>query len=96
MTVRSRRRTPVACLALALAAAACTSPEGTRMRSGGPGADPGNKRGVVQMHEGADPYWGTPRHLGENMQGPTQAGRQADRLSRDEPDASASPAQPRR
>jgi len=45
---------------LALAAlAACTSPEATRQRSGGPGADVGN-RGGIELHAGADPYAGTP------------------------------------
>jgi hypothetical protein len=45
---------------LALASlAACTSPEATRQRSGGPGADIGN-RGRVELHAGADPYARTP------------------------------------
>jgi hypothetical protein len=39
----------------------CTSPEVSRTRGGGPGADVGNKRDVVRMHEGADPYANTPR-----------------------------------
>jgi hypothetical protein len=39
---------------------ACTSPEATRTRGGGPGADIGNRGPVVQMHEGADPYYKTP------------------------------------
>ena len=41
--------------------AGCASPEATRMRGGGPGADPGNRRPVVMLHEGAEPYHGTPR-----------------------------------
>jgi hypothetical protein len=57
-------------LALGAATLACTSPEATRTRAGGPGADPGNRRGVVQLHEGADPYWKTPRHLPERMRAP--------------------------
>jgi hypothetical protein len=49
-----------AALLLALAAlAACTSPEATRQRAGGPGADVGN-RGRVELHAGADPYAKTP------------------------------------
>lgn len=39
---------------------ACASPEARRTRGGGPGADPGNRRAAVQLHAGADPYYGTP------------------------------------
>jgi hypothetical protein len=39
----------------------CTSPEATRTRAGGPGADVGNRREIVSMHDGSDPYWATPR-----------------------------------
>ena len=64
----------------ALLLAACTSPEATRVRAGGPGADVGNRSEVVRMHEGADPFWKTPR-IG--VQGPSlESARQADRLSR--------------
>ena len=38
----------------------CTSPESTRQRAGGPGADVGNRRDSVELHAGADPYWRTP------------------------------------
>jgi hypothetical protein len=56
------RRTPIAIsLALAGLLAACTSPEATRTRAGGPGADVGNRGPVVMLHDGADPYWHTPR-----------------------------------
>jgi hypothetical protein len=79
-------------LALALAAAACTSPEATRMRAGGPGADPGNRRSVVQMHEGSDPYWRTPERVARKQQAPIDTARQADRLSRGQSDPAASPA----
>jgi hypothetical protein len=48
----------IALLALT-ALAACTSPEATRQRAGGPGADVGN-RGAVELHAGADPYAKTP------------------------------------
>jgi hypothetical protein len=48
-------------LAVLLAAlSACTSPEATRQRAGGPGADVGNRRDPVELHAGADPYWRTP------------------------------------
>ena len=87
----SRERSLAIVLALGLAAAACTSPEATRQRSGGPGADPGNRRGVVQMHEGSDPYWKTPRRLPGRQQAPTVTARQADRLGRGQADPAASP-----
>ena len=48
-------------LALAMmGAVACSSPEATRSRGGGPGGDVGNHGAVVQMHEGARPFYGTP------------------------------------
>lgn len=43
--------------------AACTSPEATRQRAGGPGADVGNRRDPVELHAGADPYYRTPYAL---------------------------------
>jgi hypothetical protein len=65
----------------ALALAACTSPEAERTRGGGPGADIGNRGNPVVMHEGSQPYAGTPRLI------PTEApslegARQARQLSR--------------
>ncbi|HET7344143.1 MAG TPA: hypothetical protein VFL90_21950 [Methylomirabilota bacterium] len=81
-------------VALGLGAAACTSPEATRMRAGGPGADPGNRGRVVRMHEGSRPYWRTPRRVASDQQGPLAPARQADRLSRggqSEPAASPAP-----
>lgn len=53
-------RTAVLVLALAWGAAACERPENERVRGGGPGADPGNRDLVVEIHEGALPYWETP------------------------------------
>jgi hypothetical protein len=48
-------------LAMLLAVVAgCTSPEATRQRAGGPGADVGNRGESVELHAGADPYWRTP------------------------------------
>lgn len=44
----------------AVLVAACTSPEATRERGGGPGADPGNRPVQVLMHEGSRQYWQTP------------------------------------
>jgi hypothetical protein len=49
-------------LAALAALAACTSPEATRQRAGGSGADVGN-RGRVELHEGSRPYAGTPTVL---------------------------------
>jgi len=40
--------------------AACASPEATRNRGGGPGADPGNHGLIVQLHAGAKMYYRTP------------------------------------
>jgi hypothetical protein len=65
---------------LVLAVAACTSPESTRARGGGPGADTGNRGEVVLMHEGARPYHGTPRLAG-GQPPPLQGARQAHQLS---------------
>jgi hypothetical protein len=42
-----------------IALVGCTSPEATRQRAGGPGADVGN-RGPVELHAGARPYAKTP------------------------------------
>jgi hypothetical protein len=51
----------VTSLALAGLLAGCGSPEATRTRAGGRGADVGNRGPVVVFHDGADPYWHTPR-----------------------------------
>jgi hypothetical protein len=41
----------------------CRSPESTRARGGGAGADVGNHpRGAVQIHAGAEMYYGTRTH----------------------------------
>lgn len=51
----------IALLLLTLGAAAgCRSPEATRVRGGGPGADIGNRNPVVEMHAGSRPYYETP------------------------------------
>ncbi len=58
-------------LAAGAALAACTSPEAGRIRGGGPGADVGNRRPVVHMHQGALPYYKTPcRTTGVKCTGP--------------------------
>jgi hypothetical protein len=58
--MRARRLLLVAALA---ALGACTSPEATRQRAGGPGADVGNRRDPIDLHAGADPYYRTPYTL---------------------------------
>lgn len=58
----------------------CTSPEATRTRGGGPGADVGNHpHGPVELHAGARMYSGTPtagKSIGERalIGGTEQAG----------------------
>ena len=48
-------------IGLFLSLAGCTSPEATRARGGGPGADVGNRGEIVEMHEGSRPFYETPR-----------------------------------
>lgn len=38
----------------------CASPEASRTRGGGPGADVGNWSRTVELHAGAEPYYHTP------------------------------------
>ena len=45
-------------LAASIALAGCESPEATRTRGGGPGADGGNRPAIVKMHEGSRQYLG--------------------------------------
>jgi hypothetical protein len=63
------------------ALAACVSPETTRTRGGGPGADVGNRGKVVEMHEGSQPFWETPQIISAKHP-PLESARQADELSR--------------
>ena len=60
---------------------ACDSPEATRTRGGGPGADVGNRGKVVEMHEGSQPFWKTPQII-TSKHPPLESARQADELSR--------------
>jgi len=72
MITRHRR-----CLALTLTVAcmaACASPEASRVRGGGPGADPGNHDLVTELHAGAKMYYRTPcRTVKVKCSGPTPA-----------------------
>jgi len=38
----------------------CASPEASRVRGGGPGADLGNHDAVTELHQGAKMYYRTP------------------------------------
>jgi hypothetical protein len=59
----------------------CTSPEVTRTRGGGPGADVGNRQETVRMHEGARPFENTPKLISGNHP-PLEPANQADEISR--------------
>jgi hypothetical protein len=81
MTNRRQREIIAAMLCACGALSACTSPEATRSRGQGPGADVGNRTSVVKMHEGSEPFWKTPKRIpGEHP--PLEPARQAERLSR--------------
>jgi hypothetical protein len=69
-------------LLLAMAAAGCDSPEASRTRGGGPGADIGNRpQQGVKMHEGSNQYWRTPDRI--PVEGPSlEPARHAQQLSR--------------
>jgi hypothetical protein len=41
----------------------CQSPEATRARGQGPGADVGNRRETVRLHGGSDPFFRTPDRI---------------------------------
>ncbi len=60
-------------LAGCLVACACVSPETTRTRGGGPGADVGNRRQIVKLHEGSDPFWKTPDRIPGEQHPPLDA-----------------------
>jgi hypothetical protein len=84
MTGRRAARLLLAMLLVSPLAAACVSPEATRQRSGGAGADPGNRTAVVEMHEGSRPFHETPRRAAYGMTNLAGA-QQAARLSRRQP-----------
>ena len=66
----------VACIGLA----GCSSPEAGRAR-GSAGADVGNRSQVVEMHDGSDPYWRTPKRI-TSEHPPLESARHAAELSR--------------
>jgi hypothetical protein len=57
---RAQRALAVWLVAVGLLTAAC-SPEATRTRSGGPGADVGNRGPTVDLHGSSNPYFLTPK-----------------------------------
>ena len=59
----------------------CASPETARTRGGGPGADVGNRSKFVEMHEGSQPFWNTPKIIPAKHP-PLDPANQADELSR--------------
>ena len=73
--------TSIIFLAAICVLAACASPETGRSRGGGPGADVGNRTKFVRMHEGADPFYKTPKLI-LSQPPPLASARQADTLSR--------------
>jgi hypothetical protein len=62
-----------------IVAVGCVSPEATRER-GGRGGDVGNRPKVAKMHDGAEPFWKTPRLVATHP--PLESARQAEQLSR--------------
>ena len=54
------RRVATTVIGLFLSLVGCTSPEATRARGSGPGADVGNRGEIVEMHEGSKPFYETP------------------------------------
>lgn len=66
---------------LLLYLASCASPELTRTRGGGRGADIGPRDKVVRIHEGARPFEGTPKLI-PTKHPPLDPANQADQLSR--------------
>jgi hypothetical protein len=68
-------------MAVLLFVAGCTSPETTRSRGGGAGADVGNRTKIVQMHEGSKPFEKTPKIISAQHP-PLAPASQADQLSR--------------
>jgi len=74
-------RVLIAILIGCAAIAGCTSPETTRERGEGRGADVGNRPSDVKMHEGSKPFWKTPEHITVEHP-PLDSALQAQQLSR--------------
>ncbi len=69
-------------LLIGAAVSGCASPETTRTRGDGPGADVGNRGQTVKLHEGSDPFWKTPDRIPIERHPPLAPARQAQQLSR--------------
>jgi hypothetical protein len=69
-------------LLVPLAALGCESPEASRTRGGGAGADVGNRpANDVQMHAGSNQFWRTPGRI--PVDGPSlESARHAEQSSR--------------
>ena len=67
------RRRWVAPLLLAGGLTACASPEASRARAGGPGADIGNRGRPAVFHGGAEMYYETPCVMMVKCHGPAPA-----------------------
>ena len=67
--------------ALSFCLVGCASPETARTRGGGPGADVGNRGKFVEMHEGSQPFWKTPKII-PTKHPPLDPANHADELSR--------------
>ena len=69
-------------LLIGCAVVGCVSPETTRTRGDGRGADVGNTGPTVKLHEGSDPFWNTPNRIPGERHPPLASARQAQQLSR--------------
>jgi hypothetical protein len=69
-------------LLLSVITLGCDSPEASRTRGGGPGADTGNRPARdIQLHEGSNQFWRTPDRIPVDGP-PLEPARQAQQLSR--------------
>jgi hypothetical protein len=68
-------------IALLLYLAGCASPELTRTRGGGPGADIGNRDKFVHIHDGAMPFEKPPK-IKATQHPSVDPANQADQLAR--------------
>jgi len=75
------KRAQIIILGMLLFLVACASPETSRTRGSGAGADVGNRGQVINMHEGSTPFWKTPDLIPTKHPSLAPAS-QADQLSR--------------